>query len=257
MRKLEPLQGTQSAAKALALLRHVGACHPDGIRLTDLMALSGQNRSTAHRLLACLLEQDYVERAAPGKTYRLGLASLEMGLVSADMAPVVERFRPLMQRAARQSGDTVFLMVRSGDHSLCLHREEGSYPVKAFMTEPGTRTLMGISLTGVAMLAHLGDAEVAASYARHEEEYLRTGVPLFKLSNALVETRACGFSQMTDHRREVTRGVGGAIRFSRNSLVGISIAAINSRMSKSRRLQLGEFLVAELREFAWKPGAGS
>jgi len=257
MRKMELPQGTQSAAKALALLRHVGTHHPDGVRLTDLISLTGQDRSTAHRLLACLLEHGYVERTAPAKSYRLGLASLEMGLASADMAPVVERFRPLMQRAARQSEDTVFLMVRSGDHSYCLHREEGGYPVKALLTGPGIRMLMGMSLSGVAMMAYLEDAEIEASYARHEEEYLRNGVPLFKLRNAIAKARACGFSQATDHRQEVTRGVGCAIRFSRNSLVGISIAAINSRMPRPRRLQLGEFLATELREFAWNPGADS
>jgi DNA-binding IclR family transcriptional regulator len=146
-------------------------------------------------------------------------------------------------------------MVRSGDHVLCLHREQGSYPVKAFTIEPGSRALLGISLSGVAMLSHLTEAEVAASHARNEPEYLRNGVTLAKLKNAVAETRAAGFAQVTDHRREVTRGVGCAIRLSRNSLVGVSIAAINSRMSKPRRLQLGGLLIAGLREFAWRGGA--
>lgn len=117
MRKQEPQHATQSAAKALALLRHVGAFHPDGVRLTDLMSITGENRSTAHRLPACLLYQGYVERMEPGKSYRLGLASLEMGLMYAGMAPVVERFRPFMQSAARPLG----LRVRTDD-VLCTWR---------------------------------------------------------------------------------------------------------------------------------------
>ena len=84
-------------------------------------------------LLACLVEEGFLERAAPSKLYRLGMEAMQLGLMSAGMAPVVDRFRPVMQRVARQSGDTVFLIVRSGDHALCLHREEGPYPVKAFV----------------------------------------------------------------------------------------------------------------------------
>lgn len=255
MGKPEPQKAMHSAAKALDLLRHVGGRHPQGVRLTDLMALAGERRSTAHRLLSCLLEQGFVERVESGKSYRLGMTSLEMGLMSADMTPVVERFRPLMQRVARFSGDTVFLAVRSGDHSLCLHREEGCHPVKTFRIEPGTRSLLGISLTGVAMLAHLDEEELEASYARHAADYLHQGVTLPKLRKAVTETRATGFSQMTDHRREVTRGVGGAIRSSRNSLVGLSIAAINARMPRQRRQQIGHLLVSGLQELAWKSGA--
>lgn len=252
MANSDPLSGTRSAAKALALLRLVGIHHPDGVRLTDLIARSGQDRSTAHRLLACLEEYGFVERALPSKSYRLGLSALEMGLVSMGMRPVVERFLPLMRRIARQSGDTVFLMVRAADHVLCLHREEGTYPVKVLTSEAGTHLLMGISLAGVAIMAHLEEQEVAAVYERHEDAYRMNGVSLPKLRKAWQRTRATGFAELTDHRHEVTRGVACAIRYSPNSFVGISIAAIDSRMPKQRRAELGAILSRELETLAWR-----
>ena len=257
MRNVDPLSGTRSAAKAMALLRHVGARHPEGLRLTELMACSGQDRSTAHRLLACLEEQGFVERALPSKSYRLGVASLEMGWVSAGMDPVVERFLPLMRRAARQTGDTVFLMVRTGDHALCLHREEGGHPMKALAVQPGARVLMGRSLAGMAMLAHLDEGEVAASHARQAVEYQRHAMAYAQLHTAWQNTRSAGFSHRTDHRQEPTSGVGCAIRLSPNSLVGMSIAAIDSRMPEARRHELGALLVTELRSHAWKGDARS
>ncbi|MGE4244259.1 IclR family transcriptional regulator [Ramlibacter sp.] len=252
MNKSDPLTGTRSAAKALALLRLVGLHHPGGVRLTDLIASSGQDRSTAHRLLACLEEYGFVERALPSKAYRLGLSALEMGLVSTGMRPVVERFLPLMRRLARQTDDTVFLMVRSADHVLCLHREEGTYPVKVLTAKPGMRLLLGISLAGVAIMAHMEEPEVVAAYERYEEEYRMSGVSLPRLCKAWLRTRAAGFADLTDHRHEVTRGVACAIRYSPNSFVGISIAAINSRMPKQRRAELGASLSRELQTLAWK-----
>jgi DNA-binding IclR family transcriptional regulator len=255
MRKEPAVTGAQSASKALLLLRHVGMHHPQGVRLTELIGLSGLDRSTAHRLLACLIEEGFVERAAPTKLYRLGIEAMQLGLVSAGMAPVVERFRPVMQKIARQTGDTVFLMVRSGDHALCLHREEGSYPIKAFVIEPGTRRLLGLSSVGVGILARMGDAEVAALHARQAAAYTRLGLTLERLRALVRETRHAGFSEMTDLRTEETSGVGCAFRLSSNSHAGLSIAAINSRMPPQRRKELGRQLRDELQAFEWSAEA--
>lgn len=251
MREDSKITGAQSAAKVLSLLRQVGIHHPQGIRLTQLIEATGQDRSTAHRLLACLIEEGFVERAHPTKLYRLGLEAMQLGLVSAGMAPVVERFRPVMQRVARQTGDTVFLIVRSGDHALCLHREEGAYPIKAFVIEPGSRRLLGVSSVGVGILARLDDAEVASIYGRHATEYLSWGLTLDKLRTFVREARKTGFVEMSDLRTEETAGVGCAFRLSSNSYAGISVAAINSRMPVQRRRELGAQLKEELRSFEW------
>lgn len=245
------VSGSQSAGKVLALLRLVGAHHPQGVRLRDLIDASGQDRSTAHRLLACLVDEGFVERAAPGKLYRLGMEAMQLGLVSAGMVPVVERFRPVMQKIARQTGDTVFLVVRSGDHALCLHREEGPYPIKAFVVEPGTRRLLGFSSVGVAVLAHLPDSQMHENHARHLAEYTRLGMSADRLSRLVQATRKVGFSEMTDVRTEETSGVGCAFRLSSNSYAGISVAAINSRMPHARRLEVGAQLVAEVQPLGW------
>jgi DNA-binding IclR family transcriptional regulator len=252
-KKNQPVVGTQSASKALALLKIVGARHPQGVRLKELIAESGQDRSTAHRLLACLVEQGFVERAAPNKLYRLDMEAMQLGMASAGLAPVVERFRPVLQRMARSTGDTVFLVVRSGDHALCLHREEGSYPVKAFVVEPGTRRLIGFSSVGVAVLAQLPDAETVATHGRHAAEYAALGLQLNRLKQMVKAARVHGFAETQDFRTNETSGVGCAFRLSSNSYAGISVAAINSRMPAQRRMDLGAQLVAAVAPLAWKP----
>ncbi len=249
--KFPKIPRAQSAGKVLALLKLVGAHHPQGVRLKQLIAESGQDRSTAHRLLACLVEEGFVERAAPAKLYRLGMEAMQMGLVSAGMAPVVDRFRPVLQRIARQTGDTVFLVVRSGDHALCLHREEGPYPIKAFVVEPGTRRLLGVSSVGVSILASLPDAETSATFARHASEYVRLGISADKLHRMVEATRKNGFAEMPDFRTDETNGVGCGFRLSSNGYAGISIAAINSRMTAQRRRELGAQLMHEVHPLAW------
>ena len=245
--------GTQSASKVLDLLKRVGFHHPQGVRLRDLISESGLDRSTTHRLLACLLDAGFVERATPGKLYRLGMEAMQLGLLSAGMVPVVERFRPVMQRIARQTGDTVFLVVRSGDHALCLHREEGPYPIKAFVVEPGTRRLLGMSSVGMSVLAALPEAEAVATYERNAAAYTRTGISQDRLLRMVRAARQNGFAEMTDFRTEETSGVGCAFLLSSHTHAGISVAAINSRMPPERRKEIGARLMREVQSLAWTP----
>ncbi len=253
--KTRGVSGAQSASKALALLKLVGNHHPQGIRLKELIAETGQDRSTVHRLLGCLVDEGFLERAAPSKSYRLGMEAMQLGLISAGMTSVVDRFRPVMQRIARQCGDTVYLIVRSGDHALCLHREQGPYPIKAFVVEPGSRRLLGVSSVGMSILSNLTDAEVLTHIARHEAEYARLRMPADKLLRAVRDTRSKGYSEAHDFRQDETNGVGCSFRLSRNSQAGLSIAAINSRMPPERRYELGTQLAHEVDALAWHSDA--
>lgn len=211
------------------------------------------DRSTTHRLLACLLDAGFIERAPPGKLYRLGMEAIQLGLLSAGMVPVVERFRPVIQRIARQTGDTVFLVIRSGDHAQCLHREEGTYPIKAFVVEPGTRRLLGVSSVGISVLATLPDSETQATFARNAAAYERAGISLDRMQRLVRTTRQNGFAETTDPRTAETSGVGCAFRLSGQTHAGISVAAINSRMPPERRKEIGARLLREVQALAWSP----
>lgn len=243
---------SQSAAKTLTLLRHIGVHTSSGLRLTDLIELTGFDRSTAHRLLLCLLEEGFVERIPDTKRYRLGLESIQLGLSATDMASVIDLFAPLLRRLARQTGDTVFLMVRSGDYALYVGREEGSFPVRALLVETGMRRLLGLSTVGVSIMAALPDEEAQGIYYRHEEAYRKRGVLWERLSALMEEVRVSGFSQQSFLMKEVY-GVGCSIRISPTLQAGVSIAAIRSRMNSRRRDQFGQILKQELEPLIWQP----
>jgi DNA-binding IclR family transcriptional regulator len=251
MRNQSETNGVQSAARALTVLRHIGAHHDRGVRLTDLIALTGFDKSTVHRLLACLTEEGFIERIALSKVYRLGVESVQLGLVSADMAPLVDRFRPIMLRIARMSGESVFLVARSGHYALCLHREDGSYPTKSAIVEPGKRRVLGVSAVGVGILAHESDDHIAEIYTRNLPIYERLGVTLEVVRRLVKSTRQTGFSEMTAYGPLETSGVGYAFPISATTRVGISIAGNNSRMTMQRRRELGIFLQQELAVMVW------
>lgn len=241
--------GAGSAGKALELLRLVARHHPQGLRLTEAIALSGLDRSTVHRQLACLIEEGFVDRAPDSKRYRLGIEAMQLGVAPMATTHLVQRFRPVMEDLARQSGDTVFLMVRSGDHALCLHREEAQQPEDALIVAPGLRRVLGVSAVGVGVLARWPDADIETTYSRRQSEYRQAGISLAGLRESVAETRSLGYAQASDHRTREARGVGCAVRLSETAFAGVSVAARNARMSQRRQRELGGALVEALRSF--------
>ena len=55
----------QGTRRALALLKVVGAHHAQGLRLTDLLALTGQEKSTLHRQLTALVDEGLWSESPP------------------------------------------------------------------------------------------------------------------------------------------------------------------------------------------------
>ena len=96
--------GAQSLRRALSLLRLLAEHQEDGITLTEVMAASGLERSTAHRLLSCLAEEQFAERDPDSKSYRLGIDAMQLGFASMRRVPLVDNCKPLMQKLARMSG---------------------------------------------------------------------------------------------------------------------------------------------------------
>ncbi|WP_348755228.1 IclR family transcriptional regulator [uncultured Aquincola sp.] len=241
-----PLKGTQAVDRALDLLRRVAAHHPAGITVTALAAEAGLDRATAYRLASSLALSGFVERD-PRKRYRLGLQAMQLGLASMTRAPLVEACRPLMQRLARQTGDTVFLVVRNGDYAHCLHCEEGDYPIKALVLQIGGMRVLGVGSAGVTLASRLPDPEIEALHARHRSEFMPTGLSLVRLRSLVATARQQGYSSTTGLVNESVGGVGMSFELKSGGHAAISIAAIRARMGRERKLWMAQLLATELR----------
>ena len=241
--------GTQSMRRALGLLRILARHQEDGIDLQGVMRESGLERSTAHRLLSSLLEEQFAERDHDAKRYRLGVDAMQLGFAALRRAPLIDTLRPFAQKLARLSGDTVFLVVRQGDYALCLLREAGSFPVKVFTIDEGERRLLGIGAGGLALMAVLSDSEIETVYARHEGLYTQAGVSLPALMKAVRNTRKTGYSEIVDSITTGVSGVGVAFAVSALTSVAFSFGAISSRLDAGRRTEMGSLLKRECEDW--------
>ncbi|MEJ8827277.1 helix-turn-helix domain-containing protein [Variovorax humicola] len=253
MVKVRTIPGAQSIDRAAALLRWIAAGHGDGTALRDLVDRTGLDRTTAWRIVSSLEQQGLVAKDARSGLYRLGVESMALGLACMDRPPLTEACRPAMKALARLSGESVFLVVRSGDHSHCLHLEEGAHPVRSFPLNVGSTRLLGLGVASIALLATLTDEELAQHYQRHRAEYESHEVGIAKLQRWVVQTR------QRSHSNAGAGGVAGVgVHFRMGSCgdAAMSIIAPRGRLPRPRAGELAQALAGEIGRLVPQVGRG-
>jgi DNA-binding IclR family transcriptional regulator len=245
MDKLGLTSGTQSLRRALMVLRLLGRHQEDGLTLAQVTEHSKLERSTAHRLLTCLVEEGFAERQVRGKIYRLGIDAVQLGTAGMRRMPLLDQYGGLLQKLARISGDTVFFVIRQGDFCLCLQRQEGHFPVRVFTTDVGEKRLLGIGAGGLALMAVLPDDEIRQLMQRHAKEYAAMGFSTTRMLQAVRATRKQHYSCIADTITEGVSGVGYAFQVSAAQWAAVSFGAISTRLPALRQKELGELLVCE------------
>ena len=238
--------GTQVIQRAAAIVRLVASRSRTGIRLTDVVRYAKLERPTAHRILQGLIAEGLVRQDPDSRHYFLGPLVFELGLAAAPQFNVADICRPSLQRIAEKTGDTVFLSVRSGYDSVCIDRQEGSFPIKTFTLDVGTRRPLGAGASGLALLLPLPDDavnEIVRANAIRYVPYHDLTVPA--LLKALNRSRELGYAWNDSHIvvGAATLGLPIVNRY-HHPFAALTIGAIVSRMTETRRRQL----VAILRE---------
>lgn len=238
--------GAQNTRRSLQVLRVLGQHHDAGLGVNEVVGLTGLERSTAHRLLSCLVEERFAERDPGTRRYRLGLEAMRLGFASLTRAPLLASTLPVLRKLARLSEDTVFLLVRQGDYTVCIAREDGAFPVKIFSTRVGDIRPLGIGVAGLAMLAHQPDEEIERIRAQHGAAFDAAGLGAANLRKVIARTRRTGYAELVDTVTEGVAGVGAVIPDRNTPFAAISIASIKPRMSAARRGELAALLMSTL-----------
>lgn len=186
--------GAQSLHRAIDLVNRVARDHDRGVLLHELVQASALDRTTTWRLLAHLQHAGLIERDATDARYRLGAQATAWGAASLARSALVRQCQPVMKTLARLSGDNVFLVLRQGDYSHCLHLEQGAHAVRAFRQTVGESRLLGLGVASVAMLAALGDEAIQDHHARCGAAYELEGVSRTQLMRWVQLTRQRGFA---------------------------------------------------------------
>jgi DNA-binding IclR family transcriptional regulator len=240
--------GSQSVDRALRLLALIGREPAGGLPLSEIVVESGLNKPTARRLLLALIRAGLVEQEATTRHYCLGQEAFVLGVLAARRHGLLELAMESLRRLSEITMDTSFLSVRRDNYAVCLHREEGTYPVRTHALQAGQQHPLGVGAGSLAMLAALPDDEVERIMAANEKSLLAqySGFPPDGVRADLALARERGFSLNPGRLVASSWGVGVAFRYPDGRVAGaLSLAAIDSRMMPARQLELARYLSVE------------
>src|SRR5690606_16090718 len=242
--------GAQSVDRALGLLSMVARHADRGASLTDIVEESGLNKPTARRLLLALMRAGLVEQDQTSRRYYLGEEAYVIGSLASRRFGLLQVAMESLTRLSKRTEDSSFLSVRRDTFSVCLYREEGTYPVRTHALQAGFEHPLGVGAGSLAMLAALPDEEVEAVLAANDA-VLRTKYPMLppeRIRQDVEAARARGYSLNPGLIVANSWGIGVAICSPDGRPVGaLSIAAIDSRMQEPRQRELAGHLFHEVR----------
>jgi DNA-binding IclR family transcriptional regulator len=239
-----PEAAVQSLERASAILHVLAGEHRRGARLTDVATQARLSPSTAHRILTTLVDLGLADQDPGSARFFPGLGLLGLGAAAANRHGLAELAAPFCQRLADRTGDTIYLSLRCGTDVVCVDRVEGSFPIKVLTWNVGDRRPMGVSASGLAILAALPDDEmgrIVEANASRVEMYTgqdRAGV------HALVErARRRGYAFNEGFSAPGMAAVAVPIRGSRGEpLASLCVAALESRLDPDRRETVVQWL---------------
>lgn len=217
--------GIQVIDRAAALLDALSR-YPEPVTLKVLSAETGLHASTAHRILASLIHNRFVEKDAAGR-YRLGLRLLQLGVRlhgNVDMRAVA---LPVMETLRDALGETINLTIREGDEVVYIEKATPNRMIHVQQLV-GARAPLHVTAVGKLMLG-AGGPEAVRAYAQ------RTNLPAYT-RNTITDlerlTRAClmaveqGYA-LDDEEAEIDVGCIGVLLHDASGKVagGLSVSA--------------------------------
>ena len=241
------IPGAQSIARAARLLRLVTRASADGVAVSDLARQADLTRPTAHRLLVALRHEGLVDQDDRSGRWMPGPELYLMGQAAASRYDITAIARDIVRSLAVRTEESAFLSVRRGDETVCLLREEGSFPIRSFVLSEGVRFPLGVASAGLAILAFLPPHDVDAYFARHPELAEQWGNPHGekRLRTRLRETQERGYAVNPGLIVEGSYGLGAAV-FTRDGHPqwALSLTGVQFRFGPDRLAELGRTLLA-------------
>ena len=218
---------TPDLAKIETLVRH-----PSPANLKQLALETGLHPSTAHRILAVMVENRLVDRIEPG-TYRLGIRLLELGNLVKARLNVRDAAMGPMRELHRITAQPVNLSIRQADEIVYIER--------AVSERSGMQVVRAVGGRAPLHLTSVGKLFLAADSSRAIQGYVaRTGLaghtrnsitdPAL-LERELALVRARGYARDNEELELGVRCIAAGIRDDSGKLVaGLSISAPADRL---------------------------
>lgn len=242
--------GFQAADRALQMLQCFDS---EGKEVgVSLLATSlGIHRSTASRLAATLAARGFLERVPGKKVFRLGPEMGRLGLMALGGRDLVGLARPVMERLATETGETINLATLDGDEVVNLVQVDGPH-LLGVGAWSGRRTPLHCVANGKVLLAFGGARPPAGPLRGFTARTITTA----KALRAEIErVRRQGFAQNLGEIELGLNAVAAPVfdAFGR-CRAALSVSGPSLRLSPRRLPEIARQCVAAAREIGERLG---
>ena len=213
----ERQHGVQSIARAGMILRALEAA-PQGLGTSELAVETRLPKSTVHRLVAALAEEDLVAQDSGGRA-RLGRGIARLAMAGREA--LGERLRPVLLDRRRQLDETVDLAVLDGASARFVEQVPAPRRLRA-VSSVGELFPLHCTANGKALLAAMSPEQVTDLLpARLERFTPHTIVSRAQLLTELEQVRGDGVAFDREEHTEGICAVGVCV--DRNTAAAISV----------------------------------
>lgn len=235
----------KSIGRAATILKILAAL-PAGAGLTEIARGAGFGKATTHRILAALADVGFAYQNGATRQYHLGvgLANLSRQALRRDVEILAE---PVMLQLAQQTEDTIYVLIQEGLRSVCIGRQQGSFPIKTLTLDVGQSRPLGVGSGSLALLAFLPPGEIDAAIQanmRWLAEFPSFGPDAVRAY--VRETQERGYAFVKGYMTPGINAIGVPVfDAQRRPLAALSLTAIADRVTGDRALWLASLLREE------------
>ncbi len=186
-------KNVQSVDRALVVLETL-ALHPKGLGVGDISEKTELHKSTAHRLLATLVDKGYVKQNKQNN-YQLTLKLFELGSKLVEELDVLEVARPYLNQILDAVNEVVHLVVLEDHAIVYVDKVEPDKTIRMH-SRIGIRRALYCTAVGKAILSTMTDEEVEENWAQTDIKELTeyTITDLDEMKKELERIRAKGYA---------------------------------------------------------------
>jgi DNA-binding IclR family transcriptional regulator len=237
--------GAQSIHRTIAILRVVAKYNQTGANLSKIARNIDLPPSTTHRILSVLVEEGMACYDQLTKLYNLGIGLYLLGS-EARQYQIRDLYRDSLERIAKKTMDTAFLVVKLGYDVLCIDRVVGSNEIKVLTFDVGGRRPLGVGAGSLAVLASLPDDEIQRIIHHNRRRYeVFKGFSPEELDKMIRFYRKNGYSVNSVTPHIISIGVCLQDKHG-NQLGALSVSGISSKMEKERQKEIARLIQSEI-----------
>ena len=182
------------------------------LSLNEMSEMVGLSKSTIHRIVKTLEEEEMLIKNPFKETYSLGMVVFQLGNIVRSSLELRDIAMPIMRELAIESGESTFLSVLSGTQKVCIEKIDSIHGLRPTI-KTGQVSPAHVGSSGKALLAYLGQEEVEVLIAQ-------SGLPAFTektitdkniLERELALVRERGFAYGFEERTVGGAGVSAPI----------------------------------------------